>query len=311
MAMPDLSPTNYALKLCSKLEYCCDYGQTELNLTALGFAIRGDIGMTWGYKEIRPPLGVGAVAGGNRDVVEPYTLELVSELYATASPNDFHNEIHETIVRALHRAQTGIVDDTNVTYEKHKYLELGIYKTSSYQEYRLPVEIIGYELVPVWKSQLMIMQAVLRLRVVDPIWYSRGVGSHTWEVTNSGSGIPTGTQIVSGTSSMRRIKRFIIKFLYLGTGDVINPTIVNDKGETFTITGTLDTADQYWLVDMIEGRCYEGTAYSNQTDVTGAKFSGDFIGIDFTSTDSLIVTSPTDAGSITYNAYVEYVNAEM
>jgi hypothetical protein len=314
MAMPNLSPVNYALKLVSKLEYCCHQTAEEIDLTALGFAIRGDIGMAFRHAEYRPALGHSVISNAHKDAAEPYDLELVSELYATGTPNDFHNEVHEAVMAAVYKAQTGIFDDTGVTYPKHKYLEIGLWKASSFQEYRLYVEVLGYGLVPVWKSNMMIYQAVLRLRVVDPVWYQRGRITYTWPVTNGGSGIPTGTQVAGGPSSQRRVKRIMMKFIHStagATGHIINPTVTNDKGESFTITGTIDTDDDYWLVDMIEGRCYEGSSYSNQVDVTGTKFSGDFIGIDYINTDSLVVTSPTAAGSITYDAHVEYVNAEM
>jgi hypothetical protein len=242
MAMPNLSPVNYALKLGSKLEYCCDQAQSEIDLTALGFAIRGDIGMAFRHAEYRPALGHSVISNTHKDAAEPYDLELVSELYATGTPNDFHNEVHEAVMAAVYKAQTGIFDDTGVTYPKHKYLEIGLWKTASFQEYRLPVEILSYGLVPVWKSNMMIYQAVLRLRVVDPLWYARGAVIYTWPVTNGGSGIPTGTQVVDGTGGQRRQRRIIMKFIHStagATGNIINPTVTNDKGESFTITGIL------------------------------------------------------------------------
>lgn len=312
MVMPNLSPVNYTLKLNSKTEYCCDTGNSEFDLTAYGFAPRGGLGnMMWRHSEVHPALGVGVLSNSHKDVLEPYDLELVSELYATADTNAFRNEYHETILNALHRAQTGIYDDTLVTYPKHKYLEIGLWNGSSYTEYRLYVELLGFSVAPVWKSNMMIMQTTLRLRVVDPIWYTRAAAYITWEVTNGGTGVPTGNTVLAYTGSIRRVKRFIVKLLYLGTGDVINPTVTNDRGESFTITGTLDTTDQYWLVDMVEGRCYEGTTYSDQVDVTGSKFSGDFFGIDSHTTDTITVTSPTAGGLITYNAYIDACKTEM
>lgn len=311
MTMPDLTPANYTLKIGYKLEHCADQALAEIDLTAKGFAIRGGLKMLMGYSESRAAMGQGAVPAAFLNRTEPCDLELVSELYKTGTPLELWDEALLTLGTALHNAQTGIIDDTSVTYPRHKYLEVGVWSTSSYIDYRIPVEILGYELVPVWKTNMSVMQAVVRLRVVDPVWYGKGTVYYTWSVTNvpPSSGPPTGTQVVDGRGARRRVRRIVVKLIHLGTGNIINPTLINDKGETFTITGTLDTNGQYWQVDMIEGRCYEGTTYGDLVDVTGAKFSGDFIGIDKTSTDSLIVTGPTAGGAITYNAFCEFTNS--
>jgi hypothetical protein len=314
MVMPNLTPTNYTLKLCYQCEYCCDYFNQELDLTRYGFAPVGSIGdLIWHYHEMRPALGKVALTNPNKNAHDPYDIILEAKLFATANLSDFWVEYHETILKALHQAQTGIIDDTDVTYPKHKYLEIGLWDGAAFDEFRIYVELLGYSVPPVKGTSMAVNTAQIHLRVVDPVWYNNYVNGYSWTPTNGGSGnIDTNnTQDVPlSTYSNRRMERLIITLTH-GTGDLVNPTVSNTKGESFTITGTLTTG--HWLVDMVEGALYEGTSYATQTDVTGAKFSGDFLGLDAFATDTLTVVNnnPTDPDECTITARVETLRPEF
>lgn len=311
MAMPDSSPQLYTLKLNHKCEYCCDYGNEELDLTRWGYSPASGIGnLWWGYKEVRPALGNMALRAGT-PTMEPYDFTLETEYYATGSVWDLWVDYHETVLKALHQAQTGIYDDSTTRYPHHKYLEIGLWSGAAWKEFRLYVELVGFDMTPVKGTQMRAIPSKLYLRAIDPIWYNVYNNGYSWSPTNEGSGAvdTDNTQVVDlVTHANRRMERLIIKLTH-GTGTIKNPTVTNDSGESFTITGELDAG--YWLVDMVEGRLYEGGNYAAQTDVTGSKFSGDFLGLDAWSTDTLTVTAEDPSESCTFTARVETLRPEF
>jgi hypothetical protein len=269
-----------------------------IDLSDFGFAPEGGFShMLWRYIEAMPAGGNVATQAADLGLMQPYDIVLKTPMYSVDSQDGFRAD-YQNLLRQLHQAQSGLYDDTTTRYGKWNYLYIRLWNGSSLTSYRLYVQILDYHVDYLWGSQLSVAPRVaLRLRVVDPIWYWSTMAYKTF--TTSGDP-PTGSSAAYDSPSQRRVERIvfqIIKNTAGATNNVINPVLTNDRTESCQVAGTLSTTNDYWLIDCTEGRCYETSNYTSPTDVTGSKFSGDFLGHDWSGTDTIDVSGDTSGGT--------------
>jgi len=136
-------------------------------------------------------------------------------------------------------------------------------------------------------------------RVLDPWWYWDSQRSATVAVSGG-----AGSQATSDTG-ISRSKRATIIILRTGSGVPTNVTVSNNAGQSFTMTGSLATAGDYWKIDMFTGVVQKSVSTVVSDDI--ANFSGQFWGIKFGS-DTITVSS---TGGGTWSVLVAWLERRM
>jgi hypothetical protein len=302
MTMPTgvYDPTqDFEIALVYQCEDSTDIGAQLLNLSQYGFRFDNVPHMLYNYAERRVPDGALPHPLNPSKFNEPYDLNLITTWFGTTNQEELREQIMTDFFKYIHQAQSGVLDDSGTDYPKYRYLRIGFWNGSAMIYYRLYVSIKGVLFTPMQRQRLEVFDpVVLQCRVVDPMFYDFGEISKTITVAaSSGS-------LVETTGAQRRVLRTSFVVQKTAGDNPQNVVISNDKGETANFNGTLTAGNEYWKLDCVEGRLYRGTSYATETDVTGAQFSGDFPGIDFTGNDTITVSA---AGSLAFEVYVNYL----
>ena len=261
MPMPDLEHRNYDLWLFANEVTPADAGSATF-LGSYGLSIDDPYQLTVRAEDVRQPLSHGdkPIADGYLDGF-PIMMET---LFWDTNP-------FSLISSTIAPLQTKLIQMTGPSYKnKYQFLLLWLWNGSSLVAVRRYVHFRVMKTEYIRKTLLCAMRATFTFRVVDPLLYGAG----TVELTASGTS-PVAVNVASG--ELIGHKRIYYKITRV-SGTITNPVITNTTtGETFSITGSLTAANEFYYVDPYAGRLKKGTGtIEAATDEIG-NMSGRFI----------------------------------
>ena len=269
MTAPLWSSTEWSLTLYRAAEDSIKTGVGIINLQHYGFSPSDPFSQIYKYAEAILPERAGAVPLRDGKAA-PRDIILVGQHVLFGSDEDAH-DLWDTNIRVISKMIGQASADENV------YLRIGLLdQTSTLIKYRIYGEMISHDVRYVQKSNLeMCEESTIRFRATDPHVYEDTVLSKTGAVVNGALVAAASTQGEFDTN------RHIIKLTKDGADNPSNVTVTMADGEVANFDGTLTVASEYWKMDAFHGRLRRGTAFANETNVTVAQFSGDFVDVAF------------------------------
>lgn len=281
MTISIANPSDYSLSYFMGGADSYTVGGSAMSLSTYGFRLTG-LGANMNYGEIKQPLsdGVYPLSDGT---LSADTMTFVGGMHAT-DPDDLLTSFHFVFNR-LRQAPS-----------KNGYIDVGFDNGGGQIHYRRYV-MFNDGNIPYASGtrHYAFMGATLSFRAYDPGWYLNIGLSESITIT-SGTG-----NVVTVNTGIRGSRRCVIRITKTGGTTPTNPTVTNAAGQSFTITDTLATLNDYWEVD-----CYHGTCVKSVSAVVSdniAKFTGQFLTI-AASADLITVT---DGGTATYSATCKYL----
>ena len=170
--------------------------------------------------------------------------------------------------------------------------------TDHYRRYIRPENIITQ--MQQYSRLTASSQFSISITVSDPFWYIETATVVTEDIVG-GSGPIT----ISGSGGTHPTQRLLMRIKKTTADNPTDIVISNGAGDSFTLTGSLTTADEYWVVDMFRGKVRKGTAKANEVNDIAA-FSGEFIAINGTDTISV-----NESGTADFEVRTEYLGRVM
>jgi len=261
-----------------------DGGSDLYELTKKGFACVNPFDTPWNVKTRSMADSSNAQVVSDQ-LPKPHTIMFVGGLYGD-DPHDYaiaRLAAFKQIIASMHRARDWA------------YLRIGLYDGASMNYYRKygwpggvtsPMKLKSVGHVPESLS--------FSFHVTDPLLYETTENVEAITVT-AGTG-NTGVFAVQYPT-----QRAIIKITKNGADNPTNPVITNAAGQTLYIYGSLSNVNDYWLVDLYEGRVWKSIS-GTVTDVSATTAGGQWLTLDGFETVTI-----TDGGANDYVAAVTWL----
>jgi hypothetical protein len=167
--------------------------------------------------------------------------------------------------------QRELIKMAGPTYRnKHSVLRIGRWNGSALVYQRRYVRFISMVVDMVQKTEWRAAVATIRFRGVDPLLYAEPEVS----VANGGTS-PVAITVAAG--EVIEHKRIYYKIIR-ASGTITAPTVTNTAtGETFTVSGSISGANEFWYIDPYSGRLIKGTGTIEAAADEIANFSGRFM----------------------------------